>query len=331
MPENLELIGIHVALLTAFGSDGSIDYNAFRNHARYLSDKVNGFVVGGTTGEGMYLSSEQVVDLLRVTTHLKNSNTSVIGGVIKHTSEESLEQVQAIDNAKSRHQIGIDAILVAPPINSNYNYSEAEAFYIKALEHTGLPILAYNIPSRTGYTFTAGQLFKLHEKTEGNVIGVKDSSDTTDLAKGFVDIIKMHGNDMPLTFLQGNDRYLQESLTILRDGGYKKYLASISGASNFLAYAELEGIIISSVRHKMDTLASNIQKYLNTEGLGILRLASKYNGEPPILKVLVNEGDISYYPTYVSKGLKTPTDKDQYLIRNAANSIIAKKDSLLQR
>ncbi len=340
-PTTQRFEGLHVALLTPFSGDSNrIDFDALTEHIQRLypsslgicidgclTPPAAGFVVGGTTGEGMYLLPEQIRQMLtfisqtqKPTENVSQTKPTLIAGTIKHTPKETFDQLRFLEEMIERSEkngIYLDAILLSPPIDSALDSTGVLQFYREAAQCTTLPFIAYNIPTRTKHTFTAKELLLIHQETSGQVFAVKDSAPTIALAEE----IAAHGASFPLQFLQGNDRNIYPALQKIRDAGIGNgKVASISGASNVWAYAVLESEILRAIGGGDYKSAQQYQKYLNEVALTILDTASNYGGEQPILKVMAR-AKIPSYPPVVHSGLEEPSPEEQQKILEHLNQV----------
>jgi 4-hydroxy-tetrahydrodipicolinate synthase len=163
------LVGTGVALVTPFEEDGAIDYKSLRKLLRHTANGgVDYFVVMGTTGESATLSRDERNDVLSFV--LKNSprKLPIVFGIGGNDTRHVLEDIKATDFA------GVDAILSVCPY---YNKPSQEGVvqHFKAIADAApVPIIIYNIPSRTGTNITAETMLRLAEHP--NIAGVKEAS-----------------------------------------------------------------------------------------------------------------------------------------------------------
>jgi len=167
MPKQEWLKGVFPALVTPFTKSNEVDEEAFRKLIRHLSKDVSGFVPGGTTGEFVYLSSEERKKIIEIAVDEVDGKKPIIAGTGCSSTRETLELTQYAKDT------GAQAALVVVPFYMNPSHKEIYEHFDK-LNALKFPIILYNIPQCSG----------VHMKwwtTEGlaqleNVIGVKDSS-----------------------------------------------------------------------------------------------------------------------------------------------------------
>jgi len=312
--------GLNVAITTPFNDEGDIDTILFGMHVQQLIARgAEGIVYLGTTGEGAYLAPEKAKGLYAPLLNFRKGNPEIklICGFVKPTVEDILFQAESV------YEDTADAFLVAPPFNEPMG-AEGVIRLFKDMAQLGKPLIAYNIPQETGFRFTASFLQEIYDETKGALVGVKDSAPNVALLNRF---FRMYSNkgEMPIQFLQGNDRNLAYALKALRllktRGNYPYELGSISGASSFSPIAELEVAIHKLVGNGDCGHAERIQGYLNKGAFDVFELAKEYGGEQPIIKVMISAIMGGMYPANVSVGLTMPADPNLQRIVDKAYEI----------
>jgi 4-hydroxy-tetrahydrodipicolinate synthase len=167
----MELSGCGTALVTPFHADGSLDEAALVRLVNWqIESGVNFLVACGTTGEASTMSEAENLRVIEVVVKTAAARVPVFGGCTHNATSE------AVARAKKMAKIpGLDGILTANPY---YNRPGQEGQYqhFRAIAEAvaPLPILLYNIPSRTGTNMEPATVLRLAELT--NVVGVKESS-----------------------------------------------------------------------------------------------------------------------------------------------------------
>ena len=155
------------ALVTPFAA-GRVDHAIVRDFVDWqIEEGSNGLVPCGTTGEAATLSTEEHRRLIEVTVEVARGRVPVIAGCGSNNT------AHAIELTKNAKDAGADAALHVPPY---YNRPNQEGIYahLAAVAYLDIPILLYNVPSRTITDIsveTMGRLSRLP-----NVIGVKDAT-----------------------------------------------------------------------------------------------------------------------------------------------------------
>ncbi len=165
--------GVCTALVTPF-IDGKINYPMAEMLIRRQIDAgVKAIVLSGTTGEASTLSDLEKIELFRRCKAYVGNSCLIIAGTGTNCTARSLELSLAAENA------GVDGLLMVTPY---YNKATPDGLYIhyRAIaEAVDLPIIAYNVPSRTGVDIPISVYAKL--STIPNLVGVKEAS--SDISK----------------------------------------------------------------------------------------------------------------------------------------------------
>jgi 4-hydroxy-tetrahydrodipicolinate synthase len=161
------------AMATPFGGDGAVDYDRAGELARRLVDTGStGIVVAGTTGESPTLTDEEKLQLLRVVRDAVAGRAAVLAGTGTYDTAHSVHL------SRQAQRVGADGLLVVVPY---YNRPTQEGLYqhFKTVaESTDLPVLMYNIPTRTGTNMLPETVVRLSEVR--NVAGIKEASGSLD-------------------------------------------------------------------------------------------------------------------------------------------------------
>lgn len=162
--------GVGVALVTPFHEDGKIDYDSLQKLIDYVIQNQVDYVVSlGTTGESSTLSIEERYNLLDFTAQTVANRVPIVAGFSSNNTQKVLKEISGY------HFKQIDAILSASP---HYNRPNQEGIYqhFDAIaKEAPLPILLYNVPSRTASTINFATTLKLMHN-HNNIIGIKDAS-----------------------------------------------------------------------------------------------------------------------------------------------------------
>ena len=173
-PHSLALKGIFTALVTPFSKDGSaVDYDSLsRLIEAQKSAGVAGIVVCGSTGEAATLSDAEYVEVIRFVRERTQGVLPCVAGVSVSAT------ARAVELAKICAEMGCDGILVAtPPYNKPAQAGIVAHFRaISAASET--PLIAYNIPGRSGVAIIPATLGQLSR--EGLIVGIKESSGSID-------------------------------------------------------------------------------------------------------------------------------------------------------
>ena len=209
------LKGSIVALITPF-RDGNLDENDYVKLINYhLSNGTNGIVPGGTTGESPTLSHNEHKKIIEIAVKECKGKIPVISGTGSNSTDE------AVELSRFAEQAGSDALLIVTPYYNKPSQEGLFQHYKKINDNVGIPIIIYNIPSRSVIDMSVNTMASLYELK--NIVGVKDA--TGDLNR--VDQqLKLMGKEF--IQLTGND---DNALEFNRRGG----IGSISVTANIAA------------------------------------------------------------------------------------------------
>ena len=137
--------GVGTAIATPFDEENKINYNELKKFLEYqIESGVNSIIVCGTTGEASTMSQEEKNELIKYSAKVINKRIPLIAGVGSNDTK------QVINNAKFAEEIGVDGFLIVTPYYNKTTQEGLVEHYKVIAESTKLPIILYNVPSRTG-------------------------------------------------------------------------------------------------------------------------------------------------------------------------------------
>jgi 4-hydroxy-tetrahydrodipicolinate synthase len=157
------------AMATAFHDDGSVDLDATAKIARHLVDNGNdGVVVSGTTGEAPTTTVAEDGQILQAVVDAVGDRASVIAGVGTNATAHSVEL------AEQAAKIGVAGLLLVTPYYNKPSPGGVLHHFRSVAESTDLPVMLYDVPSRTGLPIA----FETYERVRelSNVTSVKDAT-----------------------------------------------------------------------------------------------------------------------------------------------------------
>jgi 4-hydroxy-tetrahydrodipicolinate synthase len=164
-----EIRGVITAMATPFHEDGGLDDAGARRLARHLVEHgSHGLVLSGTTGEGPTLSDDEKLALFRAVRDEIGGDATLILGT------GSNDTLHTVELTKIAAEAGADAAIVVTPYYNKPNRDGLLAHY-RAVSDVGLPIVLYNIPSRTALNIAPDLLAEL--ALLPNVVAVKQAND----------------------------------------------------------------------------------------------------------------------------------------------------------
>jgi 4-hydroxy-tetrahydrodipicolinate synthase len=156
------------AMVTPFDAGGAVDHGKVWDLARYLVDGgSDGLVVGGTTGEAPTLSDDEKVALFRAVVEAVGERADVIAGTGTYDTSESVEMTRRAE------EVGCDGVMAVTPYYSRPSQEGLLAHFEAIAEASSLPVLLYNIPSRTGRRIEVETLAQLSKHPR--IVAVKDA------------------------------------------------------------------------------------------------------------------------------------------------------------
>ncbi len=209
------LKGSIVALITPF-KNNTLNEDVYRKLIHYhLKNGTNGIVPGGTTGESPTLSHDEHKKIIEIAVKECDGKIPVIAGTGSNSTFE------AVELSKYAEKIGSDALLVVTPYYNKPTQEGLYEHYKKINDNVGIPIIIYNIPSRSVIDMSVETMTKLYELK--NIAGVKD-------ATGDLNRVNQQLKSMGKEFIQltGND---DNALEFNKRGG----IGSISVTANIAA------------------------------------------------------------------------------------------------
>ena len=197
--------GVGTALITPFKDDLSVDLHSLKKIVQnQLKNKIDALIVLGTTGESPVVNYDERRKLISAVAEEASGKVPVIVG----TGSNDTKKV--IDNNKQAEDLKADGVLI---VNPYYNKGTQESLlehYKVISEKSKLPIILYNVPSRTGMNILPETVLKIHNECK-NVVAVKEASgDISQIAK----LISLKPDS--LSVLSGND---DQTLAIMALGG----------------------------------------------------------------------------------------------------------------
>ena len=162
--------GVATALITPFGSDGSINYAKLEELInKQIEDGVDGLVICGTTGESATLTEKEHMDVIRESVKFVNGRVPVIAGTGSNCTQTAIEM------SKEAEEYGADGLLLVSPY---YNKATAEGMYEHFADTANavkIPVVLYNIPGRTGVNIEPETVYRLAKDVK-NIVAVKEAS-----------------------------------------------------------------------------------------------------------------------------------------------------------
>lgn len=161
--------GLFSALLTPFNEDGSINFDSLEKLVEFnLQNGIDGFYVGGSTGEGLLLSPEERMQVFECVKKANKGRATLIAHV------GTICTLDAIKMAKKAEELEYDAISAVAPYYYGFTLDAVLSYYNDIVNSTSLPMIIYNFPNSGGFSLTKEIANKLFENEK--FIGIKHTS-----------------------------------------------------------------------------------------------------------------------------------------------------------
>ena len=197
--------GAGVALITPMNEDGSVNYEKLRELLEFhVANKTDAIIICGTTGEASTLSDEEHLECIRFACEVINKRIPVIAGTGSNCTRTAIQLSQEAE------EDGVDGLLIVTPYYNKATQKGLIRHFTAVAEAVNIPIILYNVQSRTGVNIAPETAVTL-AKTCDNIVGIKEASGNISqiatlmqLADGCIDLYS--GNDdevVPILSLGG--------------------------------------------------------------------------------------------------------------------------------
>ena len=197
--------GAGVAIVTPMKANGEINYEKFAELIEFqIANGTDAIIVCGTTGESSTLSHEEHLDAIKFCAEKVAHRIPVVAGTGSNSTET------AVYLSTEAEKYGVDGLLLVSPYYNKATQNGLYAHFKTIAESVKIPVILYNVPSRTGCNILPDTVIRLCNDVE-NIVGVKEASGNISQiarlaakAKGKVDIYS--GNDdqiVPILSLGG--------------------------------------------------------------------------------------------------------------------------------
>lgn len=197
--------GACTALVTPF-EDGQVNYTMLEKLLTYQIDNgIHAIVICGTTGEAPTLTDSEKIKLFRHAKSFVGDDCLIIAGTGSNNTKHAVELSQRAQGAD------VDAVLIVSPYYNKANPDGLEKHYRSISEAVEIPIIVYNVPSRTGLDIPVSVYRQLCRIP--NIVGIKEASSA--ITK--ITQIRLHCGDN-LTIWSGNDDQIVPAMALGANG-----------------------------------------------------------------------------------------------------------------
>lgn len=167
--KNTVFTGAGVAIVTPMNADGSINYDEFGRVIDFqINNGTDAIIVCGTTGESATMTDEEHVECIRYCVERVNKRVPVIAGTGSNDTK------YAVDLSVEAEKLGADALLVVTPYYNKTSQRGLIAHFTAIADSVNIPIILYNVPSRTGVNIALDTYDVL--ANHKNIAAVKEAS-----------------------------------------------------------------------------------------------------------------------------------------------------------
>jgi 4-hydroxy-tetrahydrodipicolinate synthase len=197
--------GTGTALITPFKVDQSVDYDALKKIVKQqLDGGIDALIVIGTTGESPVIEFDEREKIISLVVKEVKGKIPVIVGTGTNNTKKVTELNKQAENLKA------DGILIVNPYYNKGTQESLVEHYKFISEKTKLPIILYNVPSRTGMNILPETVVKIHKECK-NVVAIKEASGNISQIAHLISI-----KPKSLSVISGND---DQTLAIMASGG----------------------------------------------------------------------------------------------------------------
>ncbi|MDR4968812.1 MAG: 4-hydroxy-tetrahydrodipicolinate synthase, partial [Acholeplasmataceae bacterium] len=195
--------GSGVAIITPFNKNG-VNYEVFRQLIEWhIKEKTDAIIVYGTTGESATLSLEEKKEIVKFAVEVAQKRVQIIAGTGSNNTQASIELSQYAES------VGADGLLLITPYYNKPTQKGLYAHFKAISDHVNIPIILYNVPSRTSINLLPETVLELSKIKQ--ILAIKEASaDISQIAK----VIELCPKDFIV--YSGND---DQTLPILSLGG----------------------------------------------------------------------------------------------------------------
>lgn len=252
------------ALITPFTRSGGVDEKAHAHNVRSLAERgIDGFVLGGSNGEGPYLEPGERARLIKT---IRRRRTHIMAGIAFESLRGALSAVAEVTEA------GADSLLVMTPTTLSRGREEVVEHYFETVADTSsLPVFLYSVPAITAYSMPVDMVARLARHSK--VVGMKDSSG---------DVVRLQSilDATPDDFIlySGASKALTAAIAVGCHG-------AITGSGNYVPELVLE--IIETARRnplearKLQSRLSALSADVEAHGVPGVKAAAKAAGLEP--------------------------------------------------
>lgn len=269
--------GSGVALITPFKENGEIDFETLKNLVEFqIENGTDSIIICGTTGESATLSDLEHLKCIEACIEYVNKRIPVIAGTGSNDTKS------AIYLSQEAEKLGADGLLCVTPYYNKTNQEGLKRYYGNISDSVNIPIIMYNVPSRTGVNIKPETAVDIFEKNK-NIVAIKEAS------ANFSQIIKIFAlSNSQLDVYSGNDDLIVPLLSLGGSGVISVIANIFPKQTHDMVMNYLNGDTEKARKMQIDmlnlcnALFSDVNPIPVKKAMEILGLANGYVREPLI-------------------------------------------------
>ncbi len=257
--------GSFVALVTPFNADYSVNYAVLGELIDFhIKNKTDGLVILGTTAEATTLNETEKEEIIKFCVKRVNKRIPIICG------SGSNSTIIAISNSEKYERLGVDALLVITPYYNKTNENGMLMHFEAIAKSVGIPIIMYNVPSRTGCSLSVKAIEELSKIK--NIRGIKEASGNLSFV---AQISHLVSDDFAI--LSGNDDQIVPVLSLGGSGVISVWANIMPNTVHEIVESYLKGDVIKARELQINYLDICNNLFLETNPIP-LKEAMNYLG-----------------------------------------------------
>ena len=259
--------GSYVAIVTPF-KDGKVDDKKFAELVEFqIKNSTDGIVPAGCTGEAATLNHQEQKSLIKLTCEIVNKRVSVIAGAGSNSTSEAVELTKFAKKSGADGVLSITPYYNKPTPEGQYRHYEAIA------KSVDIPIMVYNVPSRTGISIKPETVARL--SGIDNIVAIKEASGSLDQVSQIVSLCD-------ITVLSGDDSLTLPMMAVGASGVVSVVANVIPKEIHDMVASYLKGDLLAAKKLHYKTLPMCKIMFIETNPIPVktaMKMMKMINGE----------------------------------------------------